>query len=173
MKNLVKVFVLAIAVFFVTNTANAQSPKVGHINFNELISLMPDAKKANAEVDTLQAMYMKEITKKTDELKFKFEDYKNQMAAGKLPAAIAKIREDELNSLQTNLQSFQYQAQDDLDKKRQELYKPIIDKAQDAIKTIAKEKGYTYVLDSSAGTVLFSSDSDDLMPAVKTKLGLK
>lgn len=173
MKNLVKVFVLAIAVFFVTNTANAQGPKVGHINFNELISFMPDAKKANAEVDTLQALYMKEIAKLTDELKLKYEDYKNQMAAGKLPAAIAKIREDELNTLQTKLQSFQYQAQDDLDKKRQELYKPIIDKAQDAIKTIAKEKGYTYVLDSSAGTVLFSSDSDDLMPAVKTKLGLK
>jgi outer membrane protein len=60
-----------------------------------------------------------------------------------------------------------------MDKKRTELFQPIIKKATDAINGVAKEKGYTYVLDSSAGTILFSTESDDLMPAVKTKLGLK
>ena len=42
-----------------------------------------------------------------------------------------------------------------------------------AIKAVAKEKGYGYVLDSSVGVLLVSPAGDDLLPVVKTKLGLK
>lgn len=173
MRKLVKVALLTLAVFTFTNVAKAQGPKVGHINLTQLVGFMPEAAKANVELDTLSAVLMREVDKKTNELRVKYDDYKTQMAAGKLPPSIAKSREEELNRLQTELQNFQYQAQDDLDKQRQLLFKPIIDAAQKAIKDIAKEKGYTYVLDSSAGTILFSNDSDDLMSAVKTKLNIK
>lgn len=47
---------------------------------------------------------------------------------------------------------------------------PIIKKAQDAIKAIAKTKGFVYVLDSKA---LIVSEGEDLGPAVKTKLGIQ
>ena len=38
---------------------------------------------------------------------------------------------------------------------------------------LAKEKGYTYVFDSGVGVLLYSNDSDDIMPLVKEKLKLK
>ena len=47
---------------------------------------------------------------------------------------------------------------------------PIITKAQNAIKAVAKEKGILYVLDSKA---LIVSEGEDLAPAVKTKLGIQ
>ena len=52
-------------------------------------------------------------------------------------------------------------------------FKPIIDRAKKAISDVAAEGGYTYILDSGTAAVLYSQDSDDIMPLVKKKLGLK
>jgi hypothetical protein len=35
---------------------------------------------------------------------------------------------------------------------------------------VAKENGYKYVLDASAGFILYSEPSDDILPQVKKKL---
>ena len=42
-------------------------------------------------------------------------------------------------------------------------------------KEIAKEKGYAYVFDTAPGSssVIFAQESDNIMPQVKTKLGIK
>jgi Skp family chaperone for outer membrane proteins len=37
---------------------------------------------------------------------------------------------------------------------------------------VAKEKGYDYILDTGLGMVLYASDSEDILPLVKKKLGL-
>ena len=54
-----------------------------------------------------------------------------------------------------------------------DLYKPIVEEAQKAIKEIATAKGYQYVLDSSPGKGLIVYTGEDLLVAVKTKLGIK
>ena len=53
------------------------------------------------------------------------------------------------------------------------MLQPIIDKAKTAIDDVAKEEGYTYVLDSSVGVVLDSVDSNNIISKVKTKLGIQ
>jgi len=50
---------------------------------------------------------------------------------------------------------------------------PIIDKAKKAIDDVAKDGNYTLILDSSVGVVLYSIDGDDILPAVKKKLGIQ
>jgi outer membrane protein len=75
--------------------------------------------------------------------------------------------------MQTRIQDFQEKAQEDVRKKETELLKPIIEKAKSTIATVAKESGYSYVLDSSPGTpLLYKPDGDNIMPAVKKKLGI-
>ena len=58
-------------------------------------------------------------------------------------------------------------------KKEQDLFKPISDRALKAIEDVAKEKGYQYVFDKARGGLLYAGDTDDVLPFVKTKLGLK
>ena len=54
------------------------------------------------------------------------------------------------------------------------LLKPLLDRAEAAIKTVAKENGYSYIFDSSkGGAVLYSPESEDVLPLVKAKLGIK
>jgi len=75
--------------------------------------------------------------------------------------------------LSNRIEAFQSSAQEDLQKKEQELLQPIIDLAKKAIEEVAKEQGYTYILDTAYGIVLFADPSDDIMPLVKKKLNLK
>jgi len=75
--------------------------------------------------------------------------------------------------LQNRVEEFKNQSQELLSKKEQELIQPLIDKAKKAISDVAKERGYTYIFDVSAGSLLYYQDSDDIMPYVKEKLGIK
>ena len=55
-------------------------------------------------------------------------------------------------------------------KKEYELSKPLIDKINTAIKLIALKENYTYILDSTAGSVLYADEKDDLTNKVLTEL---
>jgi outer membrane protein len=57
-----------------------------------------------------------------------------------------------------------------LQQKEKAALDPIIKKAQEAIKAVAKEKSIVYVLDAKALIVL---EGEDLLPAVKTSLGIQ
>jgi outer membrane protein len=48
-----------------------------------------------------------------------------------------------------------------------------VEKAQKAVSDVATEKGVKYVLDSSPGKGLIVFEGEDLMPFVKTKLGIQ
>ena len=88
---------------------------------------------------------------------------------------IKKNKEKEILDLQERIQAFQASAQESLQKKEQELTQPIIDKARQAVKDVAKENGFTYILNTAEalGVVLFYDNGDDIMPLVKKKLNLK
>jgi outer membrane protein len=150
--------------------AEAQS-KVAHIDAQALIQTMPEAQAAQK---TLQ-QYADELDKDgkglIDEYQRKMREFDS--TADKLTDNMKQIKAKEIQDAQKNIQEYQESAQQKIDAKRQEVLKPIYDKARKAIEDVAKEKGYAYVIDSSAGILLVSPAADDLTAAVKTKLGIK
>ena len=56
--------------------------------------------------------------------------------------------------------------------KQQELVQPFIEKAKAAVKEVAKENKYTYIINAIEDVVLYSEPSDDIMPLVKKRLGI-
>jgi outer membrane protein len=87
--------------------------------------------------------------------------------------AVRTAKESELADLQKRFQDYQNTAQQQVEAKRNELGKPIIEKVRAAAAQVAKEKGYTYVINSSQTDLIVSPPGDDLMAGVKAKLGLK
>jgi outer membrane protein len=76
--------------------------------------------------------------------------------------------------LQARIQDYQVKAEEDIQKKYNELTEPIIKKVQDAINAVAAEGKYTYVFDSTPGkAVLFSDGGEDILPMVKKNLGIQ
>ena len=67
-------YITAICIAFMSFTAQAQS-KVSHIDFNKLVSEMPEYIAAMEEVKKLMEDYNKEITASEKELETKYQNY--------------------------------------------------------------------------------------------------
>jgi outer membrane protein len=81
-------------------------------------------------------------------------------------------KQQDLQEMQQRILRFQELASAELKKKQQELMTPIINKAMEAIKTVGKENGFTYIHDQAA--LLYAADnSEDILPLVKKKLGIQ
>ena len=73
-----------------------------------------------------------------------------------------------------DLQRQRFGAGGDLDKKRQELLKPVEDRVYSTIERIANEKNYAFVFDrAGSATILFASEKYDLSDQVLEMLGYK
>jgi len=171
MKKLFKVAIVAVSLLLVGNFAKAQT-KIGYINFNELIRSMPEFKTVQTAVEAYQKTFVDELS--TMNTAFSAEAAKYQKEQGTMTDAAKTAKQGELQDMQKRMQDFQTDAQQKIDAKSNELSKPMIDKAKAAVSDVAKEKGYTYVFDSSQGAALLvSPDADDLLASVKVKLGVK
>ena len=72
------------------------------------------------------------------------------------------------------IQQFQGIAQQELEGQRNNLLRPILERANNAVQTVAEENGFIYVFDLSLGNpIYFSDESVDILPMVKEKLGLQ
>lgn len=144
--------------------------KLGHINSNELMQIMPGRDSAQAafqrEVEDLQAT----LKSMQDELETRYNDYRAKEA--QMSDLIKQTKQRELQDMGARMEEFQKNAQQQLQEREQELLKPIIDRAKKAIEDVAKERGYTYIFDSGVGALLYQQDSEDIMPFVKAKLNL-
>jgi len=170
MKRLFKVALVAVCMLFVGNFAKAQT-KIGHINFTEIVRALPEFKTVASQIDIYQKQFIDQLTAMNTEYQSKGQTYQKNVAT--MNDAAKTAAQAELADIQKRMQDLQTSAQSQVDAKSNELYKPLADKAKAAISEVAKEKGYTYVLDSSQVQLLVSPDADDLTAAVKAKLGLK
>jgi outer membrane protein len=166
-----KVLFAALALLFSAFISEAQTLKFGHINSSDLIQMMPSTKQADSTLRKYAESLDGQMKAMSAEYQSKLQTY--QSKADSLPDAIRATKEKELSDLGQRIQDFQQTAQESIQKKKEELYSPILKRAEDAIKQIAKEKNYSYIFDTSLGTVVYAQDSDNIMPLVKEKLGLK
>ena len=98
-------------------------------------------------------------------------DYQSQ--ASGMSDLIKQTKEKELSDLQARIDAFQQKANQDLQAKQQELVAPFIEKAKTAIREIAKENKYTYILNAIEDVVIYKEEADDVMPLVKKKLNIQ
>ncbi len=171
-RNMKKVVLVVLMCAFITGGLFAQQKiKLGHLNSNDLLESMPDKAAAQKTLQDYSKQLEDQLTTMQEELEKKYNEY--LVKKDSLTDLIKKSKEEELMSLQQRIQTFQTNAQQELQKKEQELLKPIIDKAKKAIEDVAKENGYTYVFDTASGSLLYyPKESDDILPLVKKKLAI-
>ena len=106
------------------------------------------------------------------EYQAKAQDYEANLAT--MSNLVKQSKEKEILDLQSRIQQFQLNAEQEFEAKRAELLKPILDKIQNAINAVGKEKGYTYVIDLATGAAVYvGTDAVDATKDVKAKLGIK
>jgi outer membrane protein len=149
------------------STVQAQE-KIGHISTDLLISLMPETKALNTELEKLSKTYESELKAEEAKLEAKLKRYQAEQASQ--TDEENQRRGIEVQQDRQNLMQASQVAREDITKKRNDKLKPILEKAKNAIDEIAKAEGYKYVLEAST---LIVANGTDLLPAVKSKLGIQ
>jgi outer membrane protein len=172
MKTVFKVAIVAMFMLFVGNFAKAQA-KIGYVNFDDIVRLMPEFKTAQTTIDGYQKQFIDQLTAMNTEYTTKGKEYQAQQAT--MTDAIRTAKQTELADIQKRMTDYQENARQQVEAKTNELLKPITDKVKDAVTAVAKEKGYTFVYNSSQtqSLVIVAPDGDDITAATKLKLGVK
>ena len=166
MKKVLTTLVLSLAVIF---SIQAQS-KFGYLNSNELLAMMPESQSMQEELQSYAKGLESQLTAMQAEYEKKVVEYQQNETSYTDIIKEDKIRE--IQSIEQRVIEFQKNAEQSLNEKRIELFTPIQEKANEAIKKVAEEGNYTFIFDSSFGNLLYSSESENVLNLVKSKLGL-
>lgn len=88
-----------------------------------------------------------------------------------MSTAVKDVRRGELQKMLQDLQTEDQRIQQQLQQRQQELITPINRKAFDAIQSVAKENGYSYIFEK--GALLVAPPAEDVLPLVAKKLNVK
>lgn len=175
MLNLSKNSILSIAIlllcFFTSQSVSAQ--KIGHLNFQNIIELMPQYKVAETEYALYQQSLedqVKEIENMALEIQAKYEAESKKPTPSKVKM---QLYANQLQSYQEQYSVFQQGVQDSLKAKMAELVAPIREEVELAVAEVAKENGYTHILDNTYGTLIYADEAYNIFELVKTKLNIK
>ncbi len=169
-----KVLSLLVAIMASAFTLSAQDAlKIGYTNADYVLSLLPEAKQIDADLKA----YEKQLQ---NSLQAKYNDYQTKMAEYQENAAtwddlIRTNKEEELTSLQQNIQKFTQDAEQSMANKRNQLLKPVYEKIGTAIENVAKENNYTHIFSAGApgfDVLLYAREQDDVSNLILKKLGI-
>ncbi|HLF64599.1 MAG TPA: OmpH family outer membrane protein [Saprospiraceae bacterium] len=153
---------------------SVHAQKFGHINTSALLEAMPEVKTADQLLAAFQEGLIKGGETKAATFEADYKKYLEDVNNGVLSKVQQADRENALAKAQQEIQQYEQQVQLQVLQKREELLKPILQKVDEAIKAEGKEGGYLFIFDSSvSGALLFAQESDDLLSAVKKRLGIQ
>jgi outer membrane protein len=161
MKNILTI-ILGAGLISLSMTCFSQTTlKIGHVDIAEILAALPardsaaavlnkETKEIQATYDEMSAVYNKML-----------DDYEKEQSI--YSDLVRKNKESELMDKQKRLQEFEQNASVTLQKRNSELIQPILNKILKAVDKVAAENGFTYILDVSKGSVVYTSkDSQNI-----------
>jgi outer membrane protein len=173
MKIIARLFMLSAILLIPAGLFSQKQIKLGHIDSQKLIMAMPESDSAQKKLQKVEQEFQATLEELQVEFNRKFKNYQDNYTT--MTELIRSTKESELNELSERIQNFQTQAQQDFERQRVELFRPIQEKAKKAVDEVAEENGFTYIFDIGPGVgaiVYASPDTEDILPLVKAKLGL-
>lgn len=145
----------------------AQS-KIAHIDTQAFIESMPSYQEAMKQIKQVEQTYQAEIDDLLKEAQNKNERYKAE--APTKTDEENQMRMQELNEMQNSIMEYNQTATKDVQKKKEELMRPVLERARTVIQETARAKGFDYVLDSTLGSGVLLADGYDLLDDAKAAL---
>lgn len=157
-----------------TSAAYAQTaPKIGYANVDYILGQMPEFKQVDTDLRSLENQLKKNLEAKGAEFQRKVAEYQQNLNT--MLEAVRANTERELTQLQQNLQKMQEEAQAEIQKKSTTLMDPVYAKVGKTIEDVAKENGFTLILNSQISgldVVLYGDSSVDVSDLVLKKMGV-
>ena len=170
MMNKIKTLVAAFMLISFASFAQSgdQPIKIGYTNVEYILMQMPESRQIESELKTTSTQFENQLKQKYAEYESKMQAYEKGVST--MDKVVREDKEKELMNLNNSIQEFQRNAQVSLQQKEKSLVDPVIDRIDKAIKDVAKENGYTYVISNQA--LLAGPEDGDISPLVLKKLGV-
>ncbi|AFY01179.1 OmpH family outer membrane protein [Bdellovibrio bacteriovorus] len=152
-----KRMLIVLSMLLTASLAQAEA-KVGFVDMQKAIQSTSAGKKAKTELETEFNKKKKELEKKEADLKKMGEDLEKKKSV---------LSEEALGKKQAEFQEEMLKYRDvvgksqiEIQKKERELTAPILEKMKKVIAKLAKDKGYTLVLENSQMVLYATADAD-------------
>ncbi|MBT1700040.1 OmpH family outer membrane protein [Fulvivirgaceae bacterium PWU4] len=173
MRKLVSLLVLTLGFFASQAQTTTASVKIGYADVDYIFSQMPEAKQIDSDLKATQTMLKNQIEGKAQEFQKKLQDYNANLNT--MLDAVRQNTERELQQMQQNLEKLQQDAQTTIQNKQTQLMEPVYKKVGKAIEDVAKENGFTFVLNQQIGgldVILYGDEKMDVSDLVLKKMGV-
>ena len=172
MKKVTLIAVVLLAAFCSKGFAQKSELRIAIADVEKIAKELPEAIDADKKLTEMRNKALDTMKLLETRFKDKFESYNKGKAM--MTADAQKKEEDELRGLQMQYQQYQeenFGAQGVVAKKRDELLRPILQRIQEAVQTVAKEEKYNFVFDKAATSVMiYADDKTDITFKVIDKL---
>lgn len=150
--------------------------KIGYVNAELIINLMPETKQAEQQLMTFQRNLGEKAKVERSYYEGLVTEYQSMKQAGTMTPENEQAKIKEIQDMEQKIQKFADQSQTSLVNKERELMNPILDKLQTAIDQTADANGYHYIFNSNIGgtsALLKGPEKDNLTLKVLDKLGVE
>jgi outer membrane protein len=165
MKQLKSLLIATVLFFGASQVAQAQA-KIAHVDISEIMGKMPAMLEAQKQLEKLSTTYDADYKTMVDEFQARVKKYDTEQST--VSDKINEERAKEVQDMQKRIVDFRDNAQKELQKKEQDLTKPLYDKIRASIQKVGKAKGYQYVVNSDQ---LLLADGPNITVDVKKDLG--
>ncbi|MBK6930446.1 MAG: OmpH family outer membrane protein [Saprospirales bacterium] len=166
-----KICVLTLGLIL-TLSVSGFAQKFGYLNSVALLTELPEVKQADSD---LQA-YQTQLTKRGQEMVKDLQDEVTELERKKEQGIISPkdyaAQAEVLKGKENAIGTYEQDMYKKLSEKREELYKPILERVNTAMQAIARENGYLLVFDTSTQVLLYADETLDITPLVKARLGI-
>jgi len=153
-----KKLIVALSVLAAAGIANAET-KIGTVDMQKAIQTSSAGKKAKSELEAEFNKKKKDLEKKEGDLKKMGEDLEKKKSV--LSEEALGKKQAEFQEEMLKYRDVVQKSQMEIQKKERELTAPILDKMKKVIAKIAKDKGYSMVIENTQ-MILYTDGSGDL-----------
>lgn len=164
-----KIFLLALAI---TLSTAGFAQKFGYCNSSALLTSIPEVKAADSDLQAFQAQLTKRGQEMVKALQDKATELDRKDKQGTISPKDLEIQSAKLKEEEAVIAKYEQEVYDKLAQKREELFKPILDKVNQAMADVAKENQFAFVFDQNTQVLLYADESLDVTKLVKAKLGI-
>ncbi len=154
-------------------TLEAQTGRLAYVNIQQVLSQLPDIKKADESLKTFRQQQQDEFevkAKRSKELSDQLRASRDTLAPVRLSPLDKKAKERELSELSAQLLALELQGDQTLINKEKEMKGALLSRVQQAISIVATRNNYNGVMDMSQ--VIYFNPADDITPLVLKELNI-
>lgn len=149
----------------------AAQVKIAYVNSDRIMQEFEEAKEAQQKLDAEAQKLQEQYGTMTTQLDSMQQDYQRQQFV--MSEERRKQKQSEIQQLQQRIQQFQMQnvgPQGQIYAKQEQILGPVLKKINAAIKKVAVNNGYDFVLDSVNGNLLYAEEKYNITADVLYEL---